>query len=143
MSFQKKIITAFVLIFISTIIMVFMYVNKDYEGIKNKKVDFSVNISQLEKEFQSNPIEADKKYSQKVILIEGVFSELKQDSSYIHLYYKGANYDVDILLDNKIIQQVSNINQPVKVKTLYVGYEPPDDEMMLPGIIRMKDGIIK
>ena len=139
MSFTKRILIGVLFITIAVAIMVFLYVNKDYQGIASQKPEFYVSLTELEKEFSESPETADKKYSGKVMEIAGVFSEVKRDSNTIHLYYKGQNYDIDVLLDKRINQE------PVKkgkVKALYVGYEPADEDLMLPGIIRFKDGVI-
>ncbi len=140
MSFTKRLLIGILLLMIAVGIMVFIYVNKDYEGIASQKPEFYVNLTELEKEFWESPETADKKYSGKVLEIAGVFSEIKRDSNAIHLYYKGENYDIDILLDKRIKQ--TPVKQG-KVKALYVGYEPADEDLMLPGIIRFKDGVIK
>ena len=111
------------------------------QGIRNQSPNIRISLEEFVKAFDADAKSAHTRFQQKIIELQGRFSEVKQDSQFVHLNYKGSNYDINISLDTTE-KQTPLAGHSLKVKARYVGYEAADPEMMLPGIIRLKDGVI-
>ena len=99
-------------------IMVIGYFGYNYvmaapKNIKKSNADYKLQSDVFSKEFTKNLSDAEKKYTDKVISIEGEITEVE---------------DYGVTIDNKIFCQLSNTTtlkkgERIKVKGLFIGYD--------------------
>ncbi len=109
---KKKIIIGLVLLLVIGYLG-FNYVMAPPKDIRASKADISLKTDAFLAEFNSNMSDAEKKYTDKIIAIEGKISEVE---------------DNGITIDNKVFCQLENTSQlkkgtVIKVKGLFIGYD--------------------
>ena len=110
---KRKLIVLLVLILLA--FAGYKYLYQDHRDIKKEQAEFVVSTSSITKEFFQNVIEAEKKYLNKTIQINGTITEVNEK---------------DITLNNTIFCQFSNeinsiqkINNTITIKGRCIGYD--------------------
>lgn len=89
------------------------YVMAAPKNIKTSNADYKLTSITFSKNFSSNLLEAEEKYTDKIILIEGKISEIE---------------DNGVTINNKVFCQLPNTKSLkkgdfIKVKGLFIGYD--------------------
>ncbi|MCK0144748.1 OB-fold putative lipoprotein [Arenibacter sp. F26102] len=66
-----KIILSLLVLVIIGLVVSFLYYNKPHANIEKSKSDYSLTANQLIKEYKEQGIEAEKKYSERIIQVQG------------------------------------------------------------------------
>lgn len=110
-----------VMVFIAVVIVVsvafYFYAYKGHRDIAAESADFELSVSNLSKEFSENDSLANSKYADKTIEIYGKVSSMDASSHAIIIDEKLSVVFLDSILP------IININDSVKVKGRFVGYD--------------------
>ncbi|MDO5969807.1 hypothetical protein Q4Q35_08305 [Flavivirga aquimarina] len=102
------------IILIGLCIAAYLYIYKDHRNIETEAPVFTVTASLISSEFSKTPLESEKKYLNKTILVSGVISEVNQN---------------DLTLNDIVFCQFSNsvnslkIESKIKIKGRVIGYD--------------------
>lgn len=119
---MKKIIIGFVAI-ILVLFVGYKYLYHEHRDISAEKASFSVNVNQLLKEFSENETQANLKYLDKSIVIDGKITSID-------------NSNKSIVLDEKVFILLTDspkvkLNTEVSVQGRVIGYDSLLEEIKL------------
>jgi hypothetical protein len=110
---KKKIILILLVIGIIGGYFGYNYVMAPPKNISESKADLTLNTKDFYAEFTSNAVNAEKKYAEKVILIEGTITEVEDEGPTL-------NKTVFCKFEDKTEFKVGD---KIKVKGLFIGYD--------------------
>lgn len=111
---MKKLILIFIVVIVG-IYIGYRYIYHDHRNIADEKAAFSLEVKQIIKEFETNENEANKKYLDKSVVINGIISNVDIASKSIVLEEK-----VLVILNETISCKV---NQKVTIQGRLIGYD--------------------
>lgn len=118
---NKKVFIVLAILALGALFVVYRIYNKPHKDIAAADVDFELQLSVLIDEFESDSEAAQLKYTDKVIMIEGIFQDF-QDGEFAHLFLS----DGELGIANCELLKGQNVNENsdnIRVKGLFVGYE--------------------
>lgn len=116
-------------ILIGVLLVSFMFIkmyNKPHKDIANAQPEFVVSVTELVEEFQKDELEANQKYLDNVLQVEGVVADISTNNgkSVLTLRQEGSSTQVICTLDaseNKKVLQLKE-GQQVTVKGVCTGF---------------------
>lgn len=121
---KKKLFIAIVLI-VGILLSVYFYAYKDHRNIATAEVDFSVTVSDLQKEFAQNDSLATVKFQNKVIQIQGIITSVDAQSK-------------SLVIDEKIYAQFDTnlpssveVNKKTTIKGRFLAYDDLVEEFKM------------
>ena len=105
--------------------LVYLYAYKDHRNIATETADFSITVSDLQKEFVANDSLAYKKYKEKTIQISGKLTNVEYDNKAILI--DGKLYATFL----KNIPKGLKVNNQIKIKGRFLGYDDLVEEFKI------------
>lgn len=109
---MKKAIFGFLFI-VTLSIFGYQYVFKAPQNVRKATSEFTIDASLFSKEFTDDLQKAEKKYIHKIFTVEGEITDIEEDGIIL-------NNSVYCKFDQKF---QSNLNEKIKVKGKYIGYD--------------------
>lgn len=88
--YKKWLIALFVLLLAGAAVVVYIFTEK-FEDTGKVKADFTVNAADFIKEFKQDEKAANKKYTEKIIIVNGMVSEIKNADTTSNIIMKDIN----------------------------------------------------
>lgn len=112
---MKKLIIAIVIIAVAGFLG-YNYIYQSHRDIESEKAEFTVNATELAKEFSENQEVSSKKYLNKTIIVEGELTEIEENSITIsEAVY--CSFDSNTDFSNQ------NVGTQLKIKGRCIGYD--------------------
>ena len=114
---MKKIKVIGILILLLFLVCGYLYVYKDHRNIATEKERFSMDVQTLIAVYQKNEIEADKKFLNETIVVNGIVSMLNKEDQVVVL-----NEKLVAVFSEKLANGIE-IKSTVKIKGRLIGYD--------------------
>jgi hypothetical protein len=114
---MKKIKVIGILILLLFLVCGYLYVYKDHRNIATEKERFSMDVQTLFAVYQKNEIEADKKFLNETIVVNGIVSMLNKEDQVVVL-----NEKLVAVFSEKLANGIE-IKSTVKIKGRLIGYD--------------------
>ena len=121
---KKKLLLSSILIAVVAV-SIYLYIYKDHRNIATETADFSITVSDLQKEFVANDSLAYKKYKEKTIQISGKLTNVEYDNKAILI--DGKLYATFL----KNIPKGLKVNNQIKIKGRFLGYDDLVEEFKI------------
>lgn len=120
---MKKIVYLSILIIIISILVYFIY-NKPHRSVKNEKVSAKISAVELFNEYETDELSANKKYLDKVLIVNGTLAQFKvNDKEYmLILASEDPLFGVSCTLQNSMQKPAVKIGEKIKIKGICKGY---------------------
>lgn len=116
------------------VLIIYKIYNKPHKNISEQKADFHLKADGLMNEFMQNEVQANAKYLDKVIILEGkMVRHSVSNSGFTILVLKGNNSTVNCEMaasDSNPLEQKSE-GDIVFIKGLFIGYDDLLEELQL------------
>lgn len=126
-----------VLVALGALFVIYRIYNKPHKDISSAKVDYEIHLSALIDEFDENIEQANKKYTDKVLMIEGNMMEI-QNGDHVHLFLTDGGMGIANceMLDSST--DYFKEGESIKIKGLFVGF----DDLIEPTVTMKKCSIL-
>lgn len=114
---MKKIKVIGILILLLFLVCGYLYVYKDHRNIATEKERFSMDVQTLFAVYQKNEIEADKKFLNETIVVNGIVSMLNKEDQVVVL-----NEKLVAVFSEKLANGIE-VKSTVKIKGRLIGYD--------------------
>lgn len=114
---MKKFKVIGILILLLFLVCGYLYVYKDHRNIATEKERFSMDVQTLFAVYQKNEIEADKKFLNETIVVNGVVSMLYKEDQVVVL-----NEKLVAVFSEKLANGIE-VKSTVKIKGRLIGYD--------------------
>lgn len=104
-------------VIIVSVVLVYNYVYQDHRDIASEEPAFSIAASEISNAFQEDEVAATEKYLNKTVLVEGILSDVDQESIVVE---PGIFF---ALSENQIISKNIQVDVKVEVKGRCIGYD--------------------
>lgn len=119
---KKVLLIVIVLVAVASIIAYMQY-NKPHKDIAASEIDFESTLLSLFDEFENNPVESSKKYTDKIVVVTAEFYKLANSESKTTVLMKDTNGRIANCEMLTSAESYPNEGEEIKIKGLFVGYD--------------------